>query len=199
MTRAADDAPRGRPCRVRQMPYPTGDTWISGPRSPGRCPGSRTTSTPSGPGSRGSRGTDPRRRRRDLVTGLRQSLAVDLDLADESRVQEVQGDGIRQAPGHGLVAHRIDLELERLAGTLSGADRIAHIGRFVVGDRHPFAAQHPQRGADDVRRGRRRIGVGAPGRRGRGVAGVRHGLDIDPVPPPGTRSPPSWKLNSRST
>src|SRR6476469_746417 len=60
-------------------------------------------------------GADPGRCRGDLVAGLAEALRVHLDLADEAGLEEVQRQRVRQAPGQGLIAHRIDLELERLA------------------------------------------------------------------------------------
>ena len=114
----------------------------------------------------------------DPLTRLGQALGVHLDPPDQAGSQEVQLDGIRQAAGHRLVAHRVDLELQRVAGPLARLGRIADVGRLVVGDRHALAAHDPERRRDDVRR---RLGVRVLGDRSRRV--VDDGLDVDAVPP----------------
>ena len=51
---------------------------------------------------------------------------------------------VRQTPGLGLVGHGVDLELERLAGTLAGTHRVTHVTRLVVRDGHALRIEAGQ-------------------------------------------------------
>ena len=133
-------------------------------------------------------GPDPGRRGRDLLAGLRQPLADRPrpgPTSPESRKWSWTASGSR--PVMRLVAHRVDLELERVAGPLAGLRRVADVARLVVGDRDPLAAGQLERRRDGVgvRRGgasggrapapaRRRPARCRPGPSGRG-SGRRRG------------------------
>ena len=132
--------------------------------------------------------------RRDLVAGLGQPLRVDRDLADQPRFEEVQRDRVGQPAGHRLVAHRVDLELERVAGALPGLGRVAHVGRLVVGDGHALRPEHPEGRRDDVGARPSVDDAAWPAR-----SPPRAGTTSTRSHRPRTRSPPRLKLNSRST
>jgi len=82
------------------------------------------------------------RRSGDLLAGLGQPGGVDRHLADEPGSEEVERQAVRQATGHRLIAHRVDLELERFARTLARLGRVADVGRLVIRDGDPFGAEH---------------------------------------------------------
>ena len=188
--------PRPTRRRVGRMPYrEPRSTAISAPRSTGRCRGTRSRCRPGSPDVACSRAPASRPPPPAIFSrALASRLRVDLDLADEPGFEEMEGDRIRQPSGHGLVAHRVDLELERVAGALPGLGRVAHVGRLVVGDRHPLRTEHPERRRDDVGALAR---VASRPRTGRSPASI--GSTSTRSQRPRTRSPPSVKLNSRST
>ena len=121
-------------------------------------------------------------------------FGVDLGTADEARLQEVELDGVRQAAGLRLVAHRVDRELQRVARSLARLGRVADVARLVVRDRHPFPArQRPSVGDDACRRA-------APRRSPRCLGGgLRRRLDVDPVPAAPDPIAVEGEANSRST
>ena len=166
---------RGGPRRVGWMPYRAGRAGVSGRRSPGRCRGTRSTSRRGSPVAACSRGPASRP---PPGRSCRGPWPAAPDRPAPRRRAPTRGNGatgVGQAPGHRLVAHRVDLELERLAGALACLGRIADVGRLVVGDGHPLRSEDAERRRDDVRalvRGRGRC-VG-----GRGLE--RH--DVDAVP-----------------
>ena len=63
----------------------------------------------------------------------------------------MERDDIGQPPGLRLVGHRVDLELERLAGALPSLHRVADVRRLVVRDRHPLGIEPRKDGGHDIR------------------------------------------------
>ena len=113
-----------------------------GRRSTGRSRGRRSRCRPGGPASACSRAPGSRPPpSRSCSRALASRFGSTGDLADEPGLEEVERDGVGQPAGHRLVAHRVDLELERLARPLAGLGRVAHVGRLVVRDRHLLAAR----------------------------------------------------------
>src|SRR5919108_1582043 len=119
-------------------------------------------------------GADARRGLRDAGASLGHALRIDVDPPDQPGVGEMERDMVGQPAGHRLVAHRVDLELERLTCPLASLGRVADIGRLVVGDRHSLATHDPERRGDDVGSRRRRLA--------RLLVTVLDGHDVDPVP-----------------
>ena len=178
----------------RRMPYRAAATAVSEPRSTDRCRGTRSRCRRGSPASACSRAPASRRPPRRSSRGpwpAAWGRPRPSPTSPDSRKWSATASG--QPAGHRLVAHRVDLELERVAGALAGLGRVAHVGRLVVGDRHPLRAEDPERRRDDV--GARR------GRRGRAAARCPASIGTTSTRSqrPRTRSPPSVKLNSRST
>ena len=174
---------------------PPGSNRLTSRRWTGRSPGtgsSRTSSDPASACSRGPASRPPRSRSsRGPSPGACGSTST-RPTSPESR--KWSWTAVRQAAGHRLVAHRVDLELERVAGPLAGLGRVADVARLVVGDRDPLAAGQARASARPCRRGPAARSASSPGGTlvGAGSMSTRSQR-------PRIRSPPRQKLNSRST
>ncbi len=145
----------------------------------GRCRGTRNTCTRRDRVSACSRGPACRRRRWRSCRAPSPGASDRRPRGRPAPTRGMERDRVGEPARHGLVAHRVDLELERVARPLPRPGRVADVRGLVVRDRDSLGAHDPERRRDDVRARRRRIARG--GRRGcrRRIA---DGLDVDPIP-----------------
>ena len=182
------DADGGRACRI------SGDPSGGERRSTGRCRGTGTTSRPSHRASRVVPGPDAGRG----VAIRSRALASRSGRHRPGRPAPSRGSGARPGRAAGRSWPRSPSRRSGAAASRERAGalgRVAHVGRLVVRDRHVLPAQ------DAERRGPRGPPMAwRPRSAEAGGAGASpDGTTSTRSQRPRIRSPPSRKLNSRST
>src|SRR5439155_3376125 len=120
-------------CRpVTGSPYGVGADLAERTETTAICSGRRLELTGANPVGDGN----------DLGLGPFEATITGIAATDEPGLEEMQRQLMRGLPVLPLPRERVDAELERLARPTGGGARIAHITRFVVGDRHAAVRVH---------------------------------------------------------